>query len=208
MDEKVLETIRTANGKDPIAEVEAHLESIAKANTSHERFRAKYDGEKQRLFKALLPLAAGRSMTYEELEEIIEMNPRRHPGYKIVRDVCKKLLKEHRQVWKPVTRFGLVRQTDEQVIDRSHKVLKSVHKKVRRSGDRVSSVEYDKLDETRKMDCDTHMTIVTALSNGLSRKGIAAIQNKVAETQKRLENGEAYAQWFSQFRNRLPASHK
>jgi hypothetical protein len=128
-----------------------------------------------------------------------------------VRDVCEKLENQpYQQVWKIIKKFGLVRLTDEQVIDDSGKDLKSVRKKIERSGNRVATADYNKLDAIRKIEHDTHLTIASAIQAGLSKKGIAAIPDRVKETNKQLEEEEAYLQWFTQskFRNRVPDRHK
>jgi hypothetical protein len=146
----------------------------------------KRSAESERLYNYLSDQPEGFFISYQQINELIQEDPQKPTGYALVKGVRERLIKENSVVWFVRPKIGLQRATTTEILEISDGNLRSIKRKIVRSGEVVKTAtdKYDELSTEAKTEFNFLMSALGTLKYFFNRDK----QKQLKSTVNRVEN--------------------
>lgn len=133
---------------------------------------AKNGADIQAIVLVLDQLAVGDVATYEMLSDAIGRDIQAH---RHLLDKAQDRLLKQRKVFGCVTREGMKRLSDAEIVEHSFTAFRRIRRMARKSATRLTSVEWQNLAEQDKQRHNLHLSVLGAITHAATPKNMTAL---------------------------------
>lgn len=150
------------------------------------------------IYKRLSMLAIGEVATYEELSAIIGRDVRDKAGW-IVSNARRKCLNDDQIVLGVVTKIGLKRLSDAEIVETGQDVVSRIHNMTVKGARRLAAVKsYDALPKDKQNQFNTYTSLIGVLGHFTRAKQV----NKVSEAAQKSSGQLPLAKMLEAFKDK------
>jgi hypothetical protein len=145
----------------------------------------KRSAESERLYNHLCDQPEGSFISYQQINELIQEDPQKPTGYALVKGVRERLIRENSVVWFVRPGIGLQRATTMEILEISDGNLRSIRRKIIRSGEVVKTAadKYDQLSTEGKTEFNFLMSALGTLKYFFNRNKQKQLKSKVTHVE-------------------------
>jgi len=141
--------------------------------------------DSQALIKRLKEIPKGETISYDDLSKVIASDVRGKSNYALKR-ALHRLVRDERIVFGAVHGVGLKRLEDKDHVGIGQSAVRKFRRASRKAAEKMMCADYDKLNNEEKLEFNTQISILGALSMVTKSNKVLQIREAVRKSQDRL----------------------
>lgn len=150
----------------------------------------------QTLFDRLIECQVGATLSYADMNRLIGRDVQ-HDGHGVLQTARRKALRERRYVFGTISKVGIKRMNDIEIVDGGQYDLDHIRRQSKRAARKLASVDFNTLPNDKKIRHNAFMSVLGVLTQMTGASSVKQIEQKVGSAQLRLSVDETLAAFQS-----------